>query len=217
VSALSNKRESTFRGAISLLRSRQLDLGAVAAAVLDRTSGRSVGVPTLYPMRAEAHFRRGGAALVCLRAGHHRGKMMKYRAGLFGVMVLLSTFLFAETRASGERSYIPRLGDIMEVIQQRHFRLWYAGRVKNWPLAEYQLEQIKNSFQDAMTFYPGLPIADMTSMAGPAAQIRQAIKERSNQSFRNAFSELTAACNNCHRSNGFEFIEVIVPRSAQLR
>ena len=131
--------------------------------------------------------------------------------------ILLGALLLAQTRASGEQSYAPRLGDIMEVIQLRHFRLWYAGRAKNWPLADYQLERIKSSFQDAMTFYPGLPIADMTAMAGPAAEIGQAIKARSNQSFRKAFIELIVACNNCHRSNGFEFIEVVVPRSAQPR
>jgi hypothetical protein len=41
----------------------------------------------------------------------------------------------------------PNLGDIVGMIQLRHFKLWYARNVSNWRLADYQLRQIKSSIQ----------------------------------------------------------------------
>jgi hypothetical protein len=35
-----------------------------------------------------------------------------------------------------------RLGDFMGLTQLRHFKLWYAGRSKNWELADYEVENV---------------------------------------------------------------------------
>lgn len=112
------------------------------------------------------------------------------------------------------QSYAPRLGDIMGATQLRHFKLWYAGREKNWSLAAYELGQIKESFQDAMTFYSGLPVADMSTMFTQAALIDAAIKTRDSEKFANAFGQLTTACNACHQSQGYPFIVIKVPSSS---
>lgn len=108
----------------------------------------------------------------------------------------------------------PRLGDIMGATQLRHFKLWYAGAQKNWPLANYELGQIKESFQDAMTYYPGLPVADMSIMAKPAAEIDAAIKAKDGGRFAKAFGELTRACNSCHQAQGVGFIVIKVPTAS---
>jgi hypothetical protein len=84
---------------------------------------------------------------------------MNYPALLVLLAVSLGLPVFAHSRPLGAQSYVPRLGDIMEVTQLRHFKLWYAGKAKNWRLANYELKQIKDSFQDATRFYPGLPAA----------------------------------------------------------
>jgi len=113
-----------------------------------------------------------------------------------------------------QQTYVPRLGDIMEATQLRHFKLWYAGSERNWALAGYELEQIKDSFQDAMVLYPGLAKADMTIMAKPAAAVDAAIKAKDRDKFVRAFDEMTAACNACHRSQGYGFIVIKVPTSS---
>ena len=32
------------------------------------------------------------------------------------------------------------------------FKLWYAGRSKNWKLADYEIEQIRKSFESIKVF-----------------------------------------------------------------
>ncbi|MGI0135103.1 MAG: hypothetical protein ACREBW_09125, partial [Candidatus Micrarchaeaceae archaeon] len=48
----------------------------------------------------------------------------------------------------------PGLGEIMGVIQQHHAKLYYAGTKGNWPLAAYELNEIQEGLDAAMTFYP---------------------------------------------------------------
>ena len=141
---------------------------------------------------------------------------MKHVAILVACTVAIVWPASAEDRSAGGTSppYVPKLGDIMGATQLRHFKLWYAGREKNWSLANYELEQIKESFQDAMTLYPGLPVADMTTMEKPAASIGAAIKAKDGRKFATAFGALTTACNACHQSQGLGFIAIKVPTAS---
>ena len=36
----------------------------------------------------------------------------------------------------------------MNMIQTEHAKLWYAGHARNWPLAAYQLGEIKEIMSD---------------------------------------------------------------------
>ncbi len=131
----------------------------------------------------------------------------------FGVVVPLA---MAQSGGlpSPRGNYLPTLGDIMGAMQLRHFKLWFAGRMKNWDLAAYELDQIKSSFSDAMAFYPGIPVADMTSMGPPAQQIGEAINAKDSKKFATAFGDLTAACNSCHQAIGRGFIVIKVPTAS---
>jgi hypothetical protein len=39
--------------------------------------------------------------------------------------------------ADGAKTYAPDLGDFKGLTQLRYFKLWCAGRSRNWQLAEY--------------------------------------------------------------------------------
>ncbi|RTL50673.1 MAG: hypothetical protein EKK40_11165 [Bradyrhizobiaceae bacterium] len=130
-----------------------------------------------------------------------------------GVVVRLAGAQAVDTPAP-PGNYVPSLGDIMSAMQLRHFKLWFAGRLKNWDLAAYELDRIKSSFADAMGFYPGIPVADMTAMGPPAQQIDEAIKAKDSKEFARAFGDLTVACNSCHQAIGRGFIVVQVPTSS---
>ncbi len=99
--------------------------------------------------------------------------------------MMLSCPVLAEEPSAGafRQSYAPSFGVIMGVAQLRHFKLWYAGNVRNWPLADYELGQIKASFEDATKLYPNLPAADMSSMTQPADEISSAIKAKDGMKF----------------------------------
>lgn len=65
---------------------------------------------------------------------------MKYLVAL-ALAATLTLPVQAEERPVISQPYAPRLGDIMGMTQLRHFKLWYAGREKNWNLAKYELGQ----------------------------------------------------------------------------
>ena len=109
-------------------------------------------------------------------------------------------------------AYTPRLNDIMVVTQLGHFKLWYAGAVQNWPLANYELEQIRASIILARTLFPDSNKSDMDTMKPAADDLGKAIKAKDAAGFTSAYSKLTAACNACHEATGFGFIKIRVPR-----
>jgi hypothetical protein len=114
--------------------------------------------------------------------------------------------------APEQRAYTPRLNDIMVITQLGHFKLWYAGAVQNWPLANYELEQIRASIRLAKTIFSDSDKSNMDTMRPAAEDLEKAIKAKDAAGFTSAYSKLTAACNACHEATGFGFIKIRVPR-----
>ncbi len=101
----------------------------------------------------------------------------------------------------------PGLGEIMGVIQQHHAKLYYAGTKSNWPLAGYELDEIQESLDDAMKFYPEfkdvkVPLTQLipTMTKASVAQVRTAIEQKKEKSFVQAFGALSGSCSNCHEA-----------------
>jgi cytochrome c553 len=111
-----------------------------------------------------------------------------------------------------QQSYTPRLNSLMMLTQLGHFKLWYAGAVQNWPLAGYELAQIRANIVDAKRLYPNNSQSNMTMMMPSADDLDGAIKAKDSVKFRAAFSKLTSACNSCHEATGFGFIKIREPR-----
>src|SRR5262249_61946576 len=62
------------------------------------------------------------------------------------------------------KSYLPGLGEFMERIQTDHAKLWLAGQARNWELAGYQLNELKEVFsdvQDLVPRYQNIPVGQM--------------------------------------------------------
>jgi hypothetical protein len=108
--------------------------------------------------------------------------------------------------------YTPRLNSIMILTQLGHFKLWYAGVVQNWPLANYELEQIRASIDLGKTLYPNSAKSNMDTMKPEADELDKAIKAKDSAKFASAFGRLTAACNACHQATGVGFIKIRDPR-----
>ena len=117
-----------------------------------------------------------------------------------------------EKPAPAQPVYTPRLNNIMILTQLGHFKLWYAGAVQNWPLANYELEQIRASIRIAKSLYPDSDKSNMDTMKPAAEDLDKAIKTKDAASFTSAYGKLTAACNTCHEATGFGFIKIRVPR-----
>jgi hypothetical protein len=99
----------------------------------------------------------------------------------------------------------------MTAIQLRHMKLWFAGKALNWELAGYEPRQLDTGLMEAATLCPGIPVSDVTTRAGPAKLIADAIEARDGRRFAKAVGELTDGCNACHQSVGRGFIVMRTP------
>ena len=107
----------------------------------------------------------------------------------------------------------------MGATQLRHFKLWFAGKLKNWDLANYEVVEIRRSFDAAAEFYPefqnGVLGKLITDVSAPAlAKIDKSIKAKDSAAFLRSFEKLTDACNSCHRAANVGFIAIRIPTSS---
>ena len=138
---------------------------------------------------------------------------MKYRPVVTLLALAISCSAVAAEEQSEQNSqrqnYVPSLAVALQLIQLSHFKLWLAGNLRNWRLAEYELSQMKATLQDAKNLFPNDPKADTSGMS--AEEVRDAIKAKDGTRFDRAFEKFTSTCNSCHESVGLEFIEIRVP------
>lgn len=110
------------------------------------------------------------------------------------------------------RSDEPGLSEQMIMIQLRHTKLWFAGKLGNWKLAAYQLDLLAKVLNDAAKRIPAGSSAEDT--AKQIISLRSAIDVRNLSAFIDSYSELTNTCNACHRATGRDFISVQIPAAS---
>jgi hypothetical protein len=143
---------------------------------------------------------------------------MKLRGHIIAVLMVCSMPPLAVAQStleapSGEQ-YVPRLGDIMNAVQIRHMKLWFAGKALNWQLAVYELRQLKAGLVEAAVLYEGIPATNVTTMTQPVQAIADAIEARNSKRFAKAVGELTDGCNACHQQMQRGFIAIQPPTAS---
>jgi len=130
------------------------------------------------------------------------------------LLLLVAHKVSAAEENSGQSvtGYVPRLSDLMVVIQIRHSKLFYAVKRGNWPLAEFELEQLNSTLKEAARFYPKtLPVSELTDEDKIKGLIGESIKAKDEAKFDQAFAQLTAECNSCHEAGDRAFIFIRRP------
>src|SRR5438094_3204264 len=117
-------------------------------------------------------------------------------------------------------AFVPGLGELMSLQQMRHVKLWLAGQAANWELADYEVDELGEGFDDIVRFHPthkDSPVAPKDAIPRmvpqPLADVRAAISRKDAAAFGQAYDALTAACNNCHQATNFGFNRVQRPES----
>jgi hypothetical protein len=123
----------------------------------------------------------------------------------------LAVVVISKISVAAETGYMPSLGDIMAGIQLRHAKLWYAARVKNWSLADYEARELNAALEQATRLFPSVPGSDMTDTEQRMVLLREAIKAQDDVKFSQAFRQMTNACNGCHEATGRAFIVIRMP------
>ena len=132
------------------------------------------------------------------------------------VLVVAAVLTSSCRREPAPPRYRPGLGEIMSLQQMRHMKLWFAVEAGNWPLADYELKEIKEGFDDAMTFQGNndeLPLVLKDVMPKkvnvPLNDLTLAVRAQDKARFETAFDSLTMACNECHQAenHGFNVVQ----------
>jgi len=97
--------------------------------------------------------------------------MLKFAIAVAGCVLAVSVASAQET-SSGEGNEI-NIGDVMGFQQQRHLKLWFAGRAGNWPLAEYEIDKLKDGFADIDKLIGGGTVDN--AVGAPIAALEKAI------------------------------------------
>lgn len=127
----------------------------------------------------------------------------------------LSTLCFLLSACAEQpihNAYVPGLGEIMAQTAARHSKLWFAGLAQNWELAAYEIDELKEGFDDAAHYHPThkdikQPLSGLlaTYMNFPLERMEASIRARDTSRFLEAFASLTDACNACHQATDFGF------------
>jgi len=116
--------------------------------------------------------------------------------------------------AAAPKVYVPGLEQFMNVILIEHNKLWFAAKAGNWPLAEYELGEIKEimgDVQDVVPVFKNLPLAQMLDavITKEIVDLEKAVEAKDFKKFAASYDKLSAACNACHQGteNGFVVIQ----------
>ncbi len=141
--------------------------------------------------------------------------MMWRFAALPGALVLAAGLAYAqvggkqENGSAEEAEALPHLSEIMVQQQMRHIKLWFAGDAANWSLADYEIDQLKDGFDDVGKLLGG-DIAQQ-HIGGAIARLEKAIDAKDHAGFVSAFDRLSAGCNACHGTLDHAFIVIQRP------
>ena len=116
-------------------------------------------------------------------------------------------------------AYTPGLIEFMAAVQSHHAKIWLAGNARNWDLADYQVDELKELLEEIakrVPKYRDIPVAQMieATTLPPIGEIEGAIKARDSAKFTAAFDRLTAACNTCHEAANRGFIVIQRPATS---
>jgi hypothetical protein len=144
-------------------------------------------------------------------------------AALFAGLLLAAGFACAQEGgkssqgSADETEGLPHLSEIMVQQQMRHIKLWFAGDAGNWPLADYEIDHLKDGFDDVAKLLGG-DIAQQ-HVGGAISRLEKAIEAKDHGAFVSAFDRLSVGCNECHRTLDHAFIviqrPVLLPYSDQ--
>lgn len=114
----------------------------------------------------------------------------------------------------------PAMDDLMTMlVQPRHIKLFYAGQAKNWKLAAFESNELRDALARigrTIPTYRNLSVdtAVASIFADKLKTVDAAIKAADPAQFTVTYAELTQACNACHRGLEHPFIKIMVPDAA---
>jgi len=110
----------------------------------------------------------------------------------------------------------PGLGEYMTTIQLHAGKLWFAAKATNWDLAQYELDELKETMEAAKGLNAeknGIKISNVLDsvLQTQIAELDKSVKSKKQTDFQKSYDETLSACNGCHTEAGYKFIHIIRP------
>ena len=142
---------------------------------------------------------------------------MRLIVALFAAAAVLGAGVAAAQQAASQQPpaappsepYRPSLAEIMALQQMRHIKLWFAGHAGNWPLADYEIGELSDGFDDVGEMLGGDIVKQ--HVGGPLAALQSAVDAKNSSAFAAPFDQLSAGCNACHHTLDHGFIVIARP------
>jgi len=121
-----------------------------------------------------------------------------------------------QSESKSAKALAPGLGDYMTTIQLHASKLWFAAKASNWQLAEYELDELRETMEAAKGLNAeknGVKISNVLDsiLQTQVAQLAESIKRNNAFEFQKSYDETLSACNGCHNESGHKFIHIIRP------
>lgn len=122
----------------------------------------------------------------------------------------------AQADLATAKDLAPGLGEYMTTIQLHAGKLWFAVKASNWDLAEYELDELKETMEAAKALNAeknGIKISGVLDsvLQTQVAQLGGSLKRKSQTEFQRSYDETLSACNGCHTEAGYNFIHIVRP------
>ena len=133
-----------------------------------------------------------------------------------GLAALQDSLKRTQADLASIKELAPGLGEYMTTIQLHAGKLWFAAKATNWELAEYELDELKETMEAAKALNAeknGVKISNVLDsvLQTQVAQLAESVKRKSSGEFQKSYDEMLSACNGCHTEAGYKFIHIIRP------
>jgi hypothetical protein len=121
------------------------------------------------------------------------------------------------------KEVVPSQSHTMTDVAYQFAELWFAGRAKNWPLADFFLNETRSHIAWTIRIRPvrrdsaGNPVDiktlfDMISN-GQLKNLADAVKARDEARFEASYKQMLNGCNNCHIAADKPYLHVVIPQT----
>jgi hypothetical protein len=120
------------------------------------------------------------------------------------------------------KEVVPSQSHAMTDVGFQFANLWFAGQKKNWPLADFYLNEARQHIQWTIRIRPirkdadGNPVNLKGLFAGidnsAIADLRDAITKKDSAQFVVGYKETLAGCYGCHKASGKPYLKPQIPK-----
>lgn len=121
-----------------------------------------------------------------------------------------------EERMDKIEAALPGVGEIMNQVQLHFAKLYFAAQAKNWALADFELDELEENLQAAVSLRPeerGVRLGGVFEAfkSTELKQMRESLASKNMEDFNRSYKNSLMVCNSCHTATGRPFIVITLP------